>query len=114
MKQTTSIKADFKGFAVSYLDESVKAQIKAMKKDPKALFDWIFTVSLDGYKFALQSDEAGEVFQASLYARFKDSENAGLMLSMRHTDPIVAIQALQIYHEEVTEGKWHKSESVDW
>lgn len=104
----------FRGYAVANITSEVKKGIKADKTSEKQLFDWVSKVTADGYKFSVSFDDENSAYQASLYCKDADSPNSGLMLSLRHIDPITAIKALRTVHVDVYAGVWMTREDFDW
>lgn len=106
--------ATFQGYAVAHVTKEVKKAVKENLLKPADALEWICSCTEDGLKFALAFDHANQTYQASLYAKDPSSQNAGLMLSLRHIDPVVAVTTLRFFHVEVYQGVWPVSESFDW
>lgn len=105
---------DFQGYAVAHVTKEVKKAVKDNLLEAEQALEWICSAAEDGYKFALAYDFANETYQASLYAKDPSSQNAGLMLSLRHVDPVIALTTLRFFHVEIYQGVWPVSESFDW
>lgn len=85
----------FRGFVNVYLKPHEKKQIKENLLDSAAAMEFITELVGNGYKFSLTQSSDGKTYTATAYCNDFRKENAGLGLSMRHGDHLVAITALQ-------------------
>lgn len=85
----------FKGFVNVYLKPHEKRQIKENVLDDAAAFGFISELVGNGYKFSLSLSSDGKTHTATAYCNDFRKKNAGLGLSMRHSDALVAVTALQ-------------------
>ena len=114
-------KAEWQGFVNIRLNDTHKKEIKklAEKSSPETVLDWLLTELDSGYKVSLSPDEDNGAVIATLYGYDADSVNAGLAMSQRHQDAVIAICALQFAHVEIAQrGEWESAQAdpfaVDW
>lgn len=106
--------AQFRGYAVANVTESVKAQVKKDRLSKAAAWDFICDCAVEGYKVSVRFFDARSAYQVMLYGADPDSANAGLVLSLWHVDPLIALTAIKVLHEDVYQEGWALSESLDW
>lgn len=114
MSQKYPSTAKFRGFALSNIDEATRAKIRKDPMDGPSIFPWIRAITEEGYKFSLRYADEQSAYQAMLFGADPGGQNAGLSLSIWHTDAMIAITALRVIHEDVYAGKWMTQADFDW
>lgn len=114
MSQKYPTTAKFRGFALANIDKATKAKIKKQPLKPEDVFPWIRQITEAGYKFSLRYADSQDAYQAMLFGADPHGENAGLSLSIWHSDPLIAVTALKVVHEDVYDGEWMTQADFDW
>lgn len=88
-------KVQFRGFVNVYLKPHEKAQIKSELLDAAGAWDFIEELAGNGYKFSLTLSNDEKFYTATAYCTDFRKANAGLGLSQRHSNYLVALTALK-------------------
>ena len=88
-------KVNFRGFVNVYLKPQEKQQIKDNLLTDGQAMEFVAKLVGSGYKFSLSLSNDGKTHTATAYCTDFKMANAGYGLSMRHSDYLVAVTALQ-------------------
>lgn len=109
-------KAEWEAFVNIRLETNHKKEIKD-RVEKLALDDlllWLFERVDDGYKITLSPDFDNGAVVATMTGATKDNRNAGLSMSQRHADPIVALVAMRYAHDVIASGGEWEQAQWDW
>lgn len=101
------------GYADVLLDSSAVRAAQSQEKSINEVLFELIMLGLDGYKFSMTYNKEREKWQASLYGAETDCPNAGMMLSIEHSEPEKAARMLHVQHFIVHEGHWSARISGD-
>lgn len=97
----------FRGFVNVALKDHEKKQIKSQLLDEVAAYAFITELTSNGYKFSLSRSNDEKTYTATAYCTDFRKHNAGLGISQRHADSLVAITALSwCFGLEGFDGDW--------
>lgn len=112
-------KVEFRGFVKRYLKAAEKQHIKANLLSSEDFIEFLEKVTDSGYKFSLSRSADGKTATATAYCTDFTMVNAGLGLSMRHGDTVVAVTSLwSIFALEGYNCDWDEvlgsDEDLEW
>ena len=113
-------KVKFRGFVNVYLRPEHKASIKENLPTAETVLQFLDTCATSDLKFSLSYSDKGGFYTATVYCTDFKSPNAGLSLSLRHSDISTAIGALIFVLDMVgITGSWEEEwgevgSSNDW
>ena len=87
-------KAKWKAFVNVNLSQLEKAEVKDNLLAEVTGYEFLMNAATDGYKCSISYSIPEDVYTVSLTGMWKSRPNAGLTMSMRHRDLIVAITGL--------------------
>ena len=82
------------GFVNVKLTQEEKTAIKDNLLSEEAGYEFLMNAATVGYKCSISYSIPEDVFTVSLTGQYQEKPNAGITMSMRHRDLIVAITAL--------------------
>lgn len=100
-KKNANKKVSWRGFVNVYLRPGDKAAIKQNLLDAEGFVQLVDTLATSGYKVSVAYSESGGFYTVTAYGNDWGSKNAGLALSLRHSDLIVAYSALNYVLDNV-------------
>lgn len=87
-------KAKWAGFVNVYLSPSEKKQVSENLLDVAGIFHTIQRIVDDDYKLSITYTDGGGFYTVTVYGQWSDRPNAGMAMSMRHSQLDVAMTAL--------------------
>lgn len=107
-------KVNFRGFVKVYLKPQEKQLIKDNLLDAAGAMAFVEELTDSGYKFSFSRSSDGKTGTATAYCNDFRMANAGLGISMRHGDFLVALTALQwVINQEGLQADWSEVYGVD-
>ena len=91
---STLTRAKWVGFCNVYLSNEEKKQIKKEEFSPEWYFEFIQGLADAGYKVSVTYSELGKFYSASVTGQYQERPNAGVCMSLKHSDLSVALTAL--------------------
>ena len=110
-KRKSNGRASFKGFVPYRLDKQLKERIVERMKGGLFVQDWLETWAQEGMKVTLRWEDDRECYFLMLYQEGEKHDNAGLILSARHSDLEKLVGTLDVLHNEVFAGVWSNPET---
>lgn len=112
-------KAKFAGFVNVYLSKEDKDAIRENLLPDLSIVEFIQQANELDYKFSSSQSADGKTYTCTLYGALTSNPNAGLAMSLRHSDFVVAISALSwVLREEGMKSSWEDRFSTvgndDW
>lgn len=99
--------AKWQGFVNVYLTPEEKKQIKQNPLSAEECLYFLGDMAQAGYKASFTWSIAGEFWSVSLTGKYQGRPNAGITMTLRHSDILIAITALQWCHDEAGKvGEW--------
>lgn len=83
-----------------------KADMKARFPDGDAIFEWMFKMAEEGYKFMVKYDDWNKCHACFIYPEDEDAANGGYVLVGRGSAPKGAIMGALYRHYVIFEGVW--------
>jgi len=83
-----------------------KADMKARFPDGDAIFEWMFKMAEEGYKFMVKYDDWNKCHACFIYPEDEDAPNSGYVLVGRGSAPRGAIMGALYRHYVVFETVW--------
>lgn len=100
-------RVEWKGFVNVYLNSQEKAYIKDNQLDELGIVHLIQRLADSNYKFSCSYSIGGGFYTVTAYGNTPDNPNAGWAMSLKHSDFIVALTALNHCLEEAGDkGDW--------
>lgn len=87
-------RAKWRGFVNVRLSESEKKHVKGNLLAEENGYEFLMNAATDGYKCSISYSIPEDVYTVSLTGVYQEKANAGITMSMRHRDLIVALTAL--------------------
>ena len=94
-KQKPFNKAKWVGFVNVRLQTSEKEAIKENLMGEEAGYEFLMNAATAGFKCSISYSIPEDVYTVSLTGQYQEKPNAGITMSMRHRELIVALTALQ-------------------
>lgn len=112
-------RAKWQGFVNVYLSGAEKQQIRKEVFGADWYFQFIETVTAAGYKLSVSYSEAGGFYSVTLTGQYEGRPNAGVAMSLKHSELDVAFTALWWCLEQAgLNGDWAErytlSDGMDW
>lgn len=102
-------RAKWKGFMNLSLNKQEKKEIKDNLIAEETGFEFLMNATTEGYKLSISYSIPEDVYTVSLTGQYRRRPNAGLTLSMRHRDLIVAVSGIAWCVAESGEsGDWEE------
>lgn len=100
-------KAKWNGFVNVRMSNEEKQVVKKNLLTEEAGLEYLMNASTAGYKCSISYSIPEDVYTASLTGMYQEKPNAGVTMSMRHRDLIVALSALKWCDDEAGfNGEW--------
>jgi hypothetical protein len=100
-------KAKWQGFVNVSMTQEEKRAVKAGLMGEGDGFEFLMNAATAGYKCSISYSIAEDVYTVSLTGQYQEKPNAGITMSMRHRELMVALSALRWCHEEAGQsGDW--------
>ena len=92
-----------------------KADMKARFPDDSSVFEWLFKMAEEGYRFMVKYDDWNSCHACFVYPEDDDAANGGFVLVGRGSTPRGAVAGALYRHYVIFEGTWGKRDhqSVD-
>lgn len=100
-------KEKWKGFVNVRMTDQEKSYVKDNLLEEMDGLEFLMNAATDGYKCSISYSIPEDVFTVSLTGQYQQKPNAGITMSIRHRELIVALTALSFCSRE--DGK-----SVEW
>jgi hypothetical protein len=118
-EETLWTRAKWQGFVNVRLTTEEKKAIKEKLLSEANGYEFLMNAATAGYKCSISYSVPEEVFTASLTGTYQQKPNAGITMSMRHRDLIVALTALEWCHDQAGfsqewSERWTLAEPDDW
>lgn len=102
-------KAKWKGFVNANLNQQEKKQVKENLLAEATGFESLMNAATAGYKCSISYSIPEDTYTMSLTGQYQQRPNAGITMSMRHKELIVAISAMDWCLKEAGElGSWEE------
>lgn len=88
-------KAKWAGFVNVYLAKTEKQSCKDNQLSNDQIYELILNLTEMGYKVSQSWSEPGGFFTVTCYGQLADNPNAGLAMSLKHSDLVIAFTALE-------------------
>lgn len=106
-------KVKWVGFVNVKLNQQEKEAIKANLLSEEDGFAFLMNAATAGYKCSISYSIPEDVFTVSLTGQYREKPNAGITMSMRHRELVVALTALSFCAtEEGSSEEWADRYSV--
>ena len=100
-------KAKWEGFVNVKLSKEEKNQIKNNLISEEACFRFFMDAAVSGNKMSVSYSIPEDVYTVSLTGQYVDKPNAGVTMSIRHRELVVAVSALHFLMEQIgTVQEW--------
>lgn len=117
-KQPKRKEVTFVGYVRTQVDQAAKDWVKANLLKEEQIVPLVAGWASAGYKVSVQWRDEDEAFTVGLYCMEHGHENAGLMLTARHSNLIKAYTLLTFLHTVKYNEAWPEyqdsSQNLDW
>lgn len=88
------------------LDANQQKELKAANVTADQIFDDLFALISDGYKFTVKWDTYSECFGVFMQSDGTEDTNAGFILTGRGSSPLKALKQVIYKHRVCLDGNW--------